>query len=108
MILIQSPAWAKGFADGCNGLPQQSKAFDYAAGWLQAEPYRRKFDNGQGNTVTGFATGADQTEDRRQTIINQVRGAASKEAYQQAMQAAYMFDIVLWQSLDSVYAGRFR
>ena len=108
MILVQSPAWAKGFADGCNGLPQQSKAFDYAAGWFQAEPYRRKFDNGCSNTATGFAAGVEQTEDRRQTIINQVRGAANKEQYSQAMKAAYMFDLVLWQSLDSVYGVRYR
>lgn len=108
MILIQSVQWAKGFADGCNGLPQQSKAFDYAAGWFQAEPYRRKFDNGRSDSATGFAAGAEQTESRRQAIINQVKSATSKEAYKQAMQAAYMYDLVLWQNLDSVYAGKFR
>lgn len=108
MIIIKSVSWAKGFADGCNGLGALSTNSDYVAGWVQSRPFalKRKLDNGKGQSAMGFSVGSDCTEDRQQTIINQVRGAACKEAYKQAMQAAYMYDLTLWQSLDKVYAGR--
>lgn len=109
MIIIKSVQWAKGFADGCNGLGSLSTDGDYVAGWLQSRPFalKRKFDDGQGNGALGYANGSECTEDRRQVIINQVRGAACRESFKAAMSAAYMFDLVLWKSLDSTYGMKF-
>lgn len=64
------------------------------------------FDTGKSGKGS-YSMVADQSEERRQIIVDQVRFAANLPQLETALEAAYWYDPSVYQSLSRQYGDRF-
>lgn len=91
------------FVGGTRDFHAYNAGYDAGLALVAILEGRYNIDDGRGGHVLGYTLPSEQTDGRRQCIINQVRYALTAEARQEALNAAMRYCPSLWQSLAAMY-----
>lgn len=64
-------------------------------------------DTGKGAHTLGYSTVGEQSDERRQVIIDQVRMAKNQDELNAALEAAYWYDPSVYQCMRNQYGDKF-
>lgn len=67
----------------------------------------KRIDSGKGAHTLGYSTAGEQSDERRQVIIDQVRMAKNQEELNAALESAYWYDPSVYQCMKSQYGDKF-